>query len=83
MNGNRRNIGIRIQPMTKAASDIAAVVLETTQVPNFAPLHIITISLYIVDAFSLYLEGWEQRGWTDVLNADLLRATAEIGRAHV
>ena len=76
MNGNRRNIGIRIQPMTKAASDIGAAVPATTQALNFAPLHIITTSLYIVDALTLYPEGWERRGWTGVLNADLLRATA-------
>ena len=71
MKGDRRSIGIRIQ-----ASDIAVVVLATTPVPNLAPLHIITTSLDVVDAFTLYLEGRERRGWTDVLNADLLRATA-------
>ena len=76
MKGDRKNIGIRIQLMTKAAPDIAAAVPATTQVPNFAPLHIITTSLYIIDTFTLYLEGWERRGWTDVPNADLLRATA-------
>ena len=74
--GDRKNIGIRIQLMTKAAPDIAAAVPATTQVPNFAPLHIITTSLYTVDALTPYLEGWERRGWTGVLNADLLRATA-------
>ena len=60
MKGDRKNIGIRIQLMTKAASDIGAAVPATTQALNFAPLHIITTSLDVVDAFTLYLEGWER-----------------------
>ncbi|KAI0334086.1 RnaseH-domain-containing protein [Cubamyces sp. BRFM 1775] len=42
-------------------------------VPPFVPLHIVTDSLYVINALTKWLPKWEERGWICIRNANALQ----------
>ncbi|KAH9853567.1 hypothetical protein C2E23DRAFT_728129 [Lenzites betulinus] len=47
--------------------------MATECAPDFVPLLVLTDSMYIYKGLTLHLERWENRGWIDVANKDILR----------
>ncbi|KAL6299930.1 hypothetical protein BKA93DRAFT_741506 [Sparassis latifolia] len=56
--------------------EIVAVLIAAQQVPNFAPLHIISDSKYAIDGLTTHLKHWEKCRWIGIVNSTLFRATA-------
>lgn len=72
--GNKRNATIQVRPMTKREADISTVLLATQRTPPFAPLHILTTSSHIVNAFTREITKWEANGWYGLENAKTIQA---------
>ncbi|KAF7790926.1 hypothetical protein EIP86_001884 [Pleurotus ostreatoroseus] len=71
-----RNVSLRLPAalrQTSQAAEICAVLIAVITTPPFAPLHIISDSLYVVDGLTLFLPDWEATGWIDIPNASLLQ----------
>lgn len=56
--------------------ELAAVLIAVQTAPKFADLTIITDSIYIIRAMNSSLKPWEDLGWTNIPNAEWLKATA-------
>lgn len=53
------------------AAEVYAVLKAAEAMPPFALLHIISDSKYIIDGLTKHLMKWQDRGWINVLNAEL------------
>ena len=56
--------------------ELAAVLVTVQTAPRFADLTIITDSIYVIRAMNNSLKPWEDLGWTNIPNAEWLKATA-------
>ncbi|KAH9851088.1 ribonuclease H-like domain-containing protein [Lenzites betulinus] len=71
-----RNIAERVpgECRSNQAGEAYACLLAAGAVPNFAPLTITTDSMYLYKGLTVHLGGWENRGWAEMANADILKA---------
>jgi len=42
----------------------------------YTPITFKTNSQYVIDSITIHLASWEDRGWINIANSDLFRATA-------
>lgn len=64
------------------AAEVYAVLKAAEAMPPFAPLHIISDSKYAIDDLMEHLMKWQDRGWINVLNAELFWKTAYTLSQH-
>ena len=60
--------------------EIAAVIAALENTPTFAPLTIISDSMYVIDGLTKHLKEWEDRGWIEISNKEWFKKAAYLLR---
>ena len=80
--GDSRNKAIRIPGpnQTNQVGEIAAVIAALESTPTFAPITIVSDSMYVIDGLTKYLNEWEDRGWIEIRNKEWFKRAAYLLR---
>ncbi|KAH9856134.1 hypothetical protein C2E23DRAFT_810216 [Lenzites betulinus] len=73
-----RNCAARVPGdcQTNQAAEAYACIVAAERTPDYAPLTIITDSMYVYKGLTTHLKGWEDRGWLGVSNSNILKRVA-------
>ena len=79
---NPQNRAIRIPGPNQSnqVGEIAAVIAALESTPTFAPLTIVSDSMYVINGLTEHLEDWENKGWIEVCNRDWFKRAAYLLR---
>ncbi|KAI0784354.1 ribonuclease H-like domain-containing protein [Abortiporus biennis] len=69
-------------PQTNQSGELYAILKTIKQSTPFVPLHIVTESKYCLDGLTKFYKKWEERGWIQVANSALFRATLSWTRTR-
>jgi ribonuclease HI len=77
-----RNQALKIPgpDQTNQVGEIAAIIAALEKIPTFAPLTIISDSMYVIDGLIKHLEHWENRGWIEISNQEWFKKAAYLLR---
>jgi ribonuclease HI len=75
-----RNQALKIPgpDQTNQVGEIAAIIAALEKIPTFAPLTIISDSMYVIDGLTKHLEHWENRGWIEISNQEWFKKAAYL-----
>ena len=78
--GDPRNKAIRIPGpnQTNQVGEIAAVIAALENTPTFAPVTIVSDSMYVIDGLTKYLNEWEDKGWIEIRNKEWFKRAAYL-----
>ncbi|KAG2148793.1 hypothetical protein DEU56DRAFT_729869 [Suillus clintonianus] len=72
---HNRSIRVPGNTQSNQVGEIAAILIGLQSVSPLTPVTFITDSRYVINGLTNHLRNWEDRGWIDIANSDIFRAT--------